>query len=226
MSLYLGAAVYLAFSFAVSAGYAMVPHRRSIYFYYYMGSTLTSLLIDMLVMRELYHHALTPHPGIARAARYAIYGGVGLAAAATLGTIGLDLANPAEKYPLLRILLAVERGALSILVLFLLVFTAFLAWFPVQVRRNLVYYWAGYAALFLGQAGLLLARNRIGAEFTVTANILQSILWIGCMLFWFLRLRREGEELSVETGHAWNPAEADRLRSQLEQINDALMKRN
>ncbi len=203
----------------------VVPGRRSVYAYFYVASTAAMLVLNFLVLRELYRHALAPYPGIARAGRYALYGGAAAAAAITLASAGLDFSNPAEKYPLLRAILAAQRGVLSILLLLLIGISAFLAWFPVRVRKNLVYYLIGYAVLFVGEGGLLVLRNRLGAGTTAAVNILRPILWSGCMLFWFMTLRRSGEDLMVDTGHGWNEAEAANLRKQLNAINEALMRR-
>jgi hypothetical protein len=57
------------------------------------------------------------------------------------------------------------------------------------------------------------------------AQIVNTIeMWVilGCLLYWLIGLRREGEARTAVVGHLWNRAEAERLSSQLDAINDRL----
>jgi hypothetical protein len=45
-----------------------------------------------------------------------------------------------------------------------------------------------------------------------------------CLLGWIFTLRPEGEDLTVVTGHRWNPAAMERLTDQLTSINSRLVR--
>jgi hypothetical protein len=99
-----------------------------------------------------------------------------------------------------------------------------MAWFPVQLRRNVIVYITGFIIWSLSRsAALHLVIQRSGdTGLSAIVNMIQQVVTVGCLLLWMIGLRKEGEGRTAVVGHLWNRAEAERLSSQLDAINDSL----
>jgi hypothetical protein len=107
------------------------------------------------------------------------------------------------------------------LVLLLLTITAFLAWFPVRLPKNVAYYIAGFSAFFLARwlgaysLGLYPAwRTQLSI-----AELAFALICLVAMGWW---MGASGERETVVIGHRWNAGEMERLNRQLEAINAGL----
>jgi hypothetical protein len=125
------------------------------------------------------------------------------------------------EYPLLRYTFVFEGVLDSTQLLFLCAMGAFLAWFPVEIRRNLVVYIVGFLVYFLARwsALMLLLRRTAHSEWL---NVTLYAIILVCIGFWIRAMQTAGEEEKTTTGYRWNPEEMARLKAQLDEINDSL----
>jgi len=199
-----------------------LPTRSDAYTIFYFVSTPLMWIVYLLVLIEMFELVLRDHPGVATAARWVMASALLIAGAISFVSSSIDFANQNEKYVLLRSFLAGHRIVLSTLALALLLLCAFLAWFPVILRRNIFLYCLGFSVTFLAQASLVLLRNLLGNPIWPSALILGiSCL---CLSVWIWKLNHEGEERQLAVGHRWNREEADRLMRQLDEINSTLVR--
>jgi uncharacterized membrane protein len=156
--------------------------------------------------------------------RRVLAAGLAISATVALATLLPDLGNPAERYPILRIMYVAQRVVMSSLVVFFAILTAFLVWYPVPLSRNVVVYCAGYSLYFISSTMGLFVRNIAGESVTrITSTVLQGFA-VACLIAWIALLNRQGEtkRLSLRS-HMPAPDEA-RLVGQLESINRGLLR--
>jgi hypothetical protein len=116
---------------------------------------------------------------------------------------------------------AFERSMDLVDLAVLVLMSAFLLWFPVRTRRNTAICIGGFMVYsFQRWTGLLLAD--LWPAYTRQFSTAMLCVSLAVLAAWIVRLRRSGETVTVQTGHGWNPAEADRLRLQLDAINARL----
>ena len=115
-----------------------------------------------------------------------------------------------------------ERPILSSLLIFVLLITGFLVYYPVPIGRNAMVYLIGYAAYFVGEAASIFFLNNLGYYSNRWLSNLTMGFFVICLMFWLFGLNPQGEEKNVVVGHQWNPADDQRLLAQLEAINASL----
>jgi hypothetical protein len=190
----------------------------------YLFSEPLFWLLYVLIVLELYGLVLRRHPGIATLGRWAITGGLFLSLLISVLTLFPDLSNPVQKFPVLLYFGVLQRAIMSALLVFLLLISGVLVWYPVPLTRNALVYCIGYAVYFLSTSLGALVRNVSGPTVTRTVNTIQLGIWSACVLIWILFLNRSGEAKTVVIGHLWQPSEAERLVGQLEAINSNILR--
>ncbi|MGA2184027.1 MAG: hypothetical protein ABSH47_13440 [Bryobacteraceae bacterium] len=191
--------------------------RMSYLFYHWFficaeGSTLFLYLFTVL---ELYGKVLRNLPGLASAARVLIQVVV---PASAIGSASL-LAFESHPVTYLDWLYRVDRTVITTLVLFVLMITAFMVWFPIRVSRNTVVYSVGYAAYLTPKGASLFLMNS-GHGMTWLSGAVGMAMSALCLLFWAVALDRAGETSLVTLFH---PRDEARLLNQLEAINRTLL---
>src|SRR5271166_3390583 len=177
------------------------------------------LCFYVLVVLELYSIVLRDLIGIASLAR--TYTKIAICAAVIISLMLLVL----EKSPtsIVEQFVILERSIVSSLVLFVVLTTAFLVYYPIQLNRNVIVYSLGYAFYFLCTATTLLFGNMGVMNLYFVNNILLTVTAL-CLLFWVVFLNRKGEEKSVVFGHGWDRHDEARLLQQLQAINSSLLR--
>ncbi len=201
-----------------------LPVRSTTYAYVYLWSWPVLWLLYILVLKELYELVLRDHKGVASIGGYAIYIGVAVAVVLSIISARPELSSPDGNYPALKTFFVFGRVVLAILLLLLITIAGILLWFPIRLRRNIVYYCIGYVIFFLSKTLLLLLRNVLGADVTRILSSVNLALESSVLLFWLLQLNSRGQEKSVAVGHSWNPDQAETLVKQLDSINEALLR--
>jgi len=107
-------------------------------------------------------------------------------------------------------------------VIFILLVTAFLVYYPIPLNRNVVAYSIGYAVYFLCKATGLFIRT-LGHYVFREINTVLIAVSAACLVYWAITLSRQGEERLVVVGHQWNRADEQRLLSKIRAINDNLV---
>jgi hypothetical protein len=213
---------YLTADFFTSIGALSIQYDTKAYGRFYFTSQTVKVVIAAWVLVEIYPLALERTPALARFGRNAVGYILGLAAVVPLIAAFLDRAS--SPHPYLRAFLLFEQTLNATIAIFLILISLFIAWFPVRMRRNVILYISGFIVWLLSHAAAVHVVNQWSGNKQVglVVNSIQMCLFIGCLLFWLLEFRREGEVRTAVVGHLWNRAEAERLTEQLDAINDSL----
>jgi hypothetical protein len=149
---------------------------------------------------------------------------LGIAAVIPLIGLWMDHRAYAGAQTLLRIFFLFEQTMDSTMAIFLILISAFMVWFPVRLRRNVIVYIVGFIVASLSRSVAIHLINQWfeNKQLRHVSNLAQMCIGLGCLLFWLIGLRREGESRTAVVGHLWNRAEAERLTEQLEAINDSI----
>jgi hypothetical protein len=201
-----------------------VPFATNAYGWVWILTEPALWIFWVLVVLELYSLVLQNYKGIASLGRWVLLAGLVVAVGISFLTLPADLSNPAEKYPIVRQFLVIGRGVASSLVIFLLVISCFLAWYPVPLSRNVVVHCIVYAGYFLSTTLALLLRNLLGHTVTQVVSILMSCVTLVCLLIWICLLNREGESAKVRLRPRWAQDQEEELVGHLAAINSTLLR--
>jgi hypothetical protein len=187
----------------------------------YIGFQIPKLITSALVVLEIYRLSLERHPAIDKFSRKIVLYVFG--ACVLVSMVGVYYTHPLPREELRVYFFAILRSFDAANLLFLAVMGAFLLWFPIRLRRNLVAYVLGYVVYFASQAALLtygiLAHNVRQKQIN---NIAFYAITLVCLGFWIRSMQPEGEQKTTVTGHWWNPEENQRLIEKLDEINNTL----
>jgi hypothetical protein len=194
------------------AGYGTVA-----YGYAWLAAEAAALCFYTLIVLECYAKVLQNLAGIASISRRYIKTILPLAMLASVLLMGL------ERTPktLFQYFYALERAVVSSLLICVLLMTAFLAYYPIPLSRNVIIYSVGYAVYFLAKAVALFVRNVSNERQSQISATLLAVS-AACLLFWMIGLNRSGEAKAVVIGHKWQSGDEERLISQLTAINAGL----
>jgi hypothetical protein len=197
--------------------------RRTVYAEIYFVGQALKVALAIWVVLELYQIALAQQPALARFGRrtldYLFFFAV---LAGLLNFVAEIGANPGRmNYPTRFTRLENTLDLVTLVVL--VIITCFLLWFPVRASRNVALCLGGFVFYsFQRWAGLTL--TTFWPQWTHELSIAMLSASFLCLAVWGIVLRREGEAVSVVTGHRWNPAKAERLTLQLDAINSRLVR--
>jgi hypothetical protein len=210
---------YLLLEFLQALIPLVVPLSSSLYRDLFVVSDGLIVAFDALVVLELYSLILRDLEGIASLARRFIR--ITLVLAALISLLPLLV----EKTPntLTGYLFIFERPILSSLVVFVLLISGFLVYYPVPLWRNVVVYLTGYAVYFLTMTTMVFVNNLGYFRNRQKSNVDMGVAVV-CQIFWLLALSRTGEKKRVVVGHQWNSSDEQRLMTQLEAINTSLLR--
>jgi hypothetical protein len=228
-------AVYLLFRVGRSVALATLPwvwyglrnrpfvqFENNIYGWLWTLTEPAVWVLHVLVVLELYSLVLQNYKGIASMGRWALLSGLTFAVVLSSATLPGELSHSAQHYAILRCYFVVSRGVDASLVIFLLFITAFLAWFPVPLSRNVVLYSMVYALYFITGTLAKLASNLLGTAAWSGVNIAVNGVDLVCIGVWIAFLNRAGEARTVVVRHAWTPGHEEILTGQLAAINASL----
>jgi hypothetical protein len=195
-----------------------VPFRGGAYPDIWVGTEAMIVCFSVLIVVELYRVIFRDLPGIASVSRryIKITVVVGILVSLFLFRFEETPANYVSTF------LVIERGIDFSLVLFILLVSGFLTYYPVSLNRNVVVYAIGYAFYFLIKATALFIRT-LGNYVAPQISTILMVVFSLCLLFWLLGLNRQGETRTVVIGHKWNTDDEERLLSQIKAINANLM---
>jgi len=211
--------VYLVLQLVQTLIPVLVPLESRLYRDLFVTSEALIVAFYALVVMELYSVILRNLQGIARISKR--YVRIALVLAAVIALLPLRLENNSST--LTGYLFTFERTVMSIFVVFVLLISAFLVYYPVPLGRNVIVYLAGYATFFLTTTTVTLIDN-LGYFWTRLLGGVDMAVFVACLILWLLMLNRQGETKRVVVGHQWNPSDEGRLLAQLEAINASLLR--
>ena len=215
---------YLAVDCLSSIGGIAIHSRSAFYAYFYFGAQTLKIAIAAFMLVEIYSLALERHPALARFGRSAVGYILLLAGGIPLIALWWNHSAPPGTHIYLRTFLRFEQTMDATMGIFLILISIFVGWFPVRLRRNVIVYISGFIVWTLSRSVLayVVAQSFGNKPVKLVAGILQMLVGLGCLTYWLIAFRREGEGRTSVVGHIWNRAEAERLTDQLDAINDSL----
>src|SRR5205085_167429 len=118
---------------------------------------------------------------------------------------------------------AFERPVVSSLVCFVFLITAFLAYYPIRLHRNVIYYTVGYAVYFSSKGLALFLRNT-GHDWDRFLSPALMAVSTTCLIFWTFALKATREPDTPLFQHAHGRIEEERLLKQLDAVNASLLR--
>ena len=212
---------YIIFEALRTVIMGQLPLATKLYGQVYFASQPITWCLYLLVILELYQLTLKNHVGIATLGRKVLKIALTVSTVASVLTLAFEAQQP--HFDIIRTYVLIERLIVSSLLFFLLLFTAFLAYFPVPVNRNTLAHARIFACYFLFKTVLLVFRNVISGDAVYTVNIVVSLLATASLISWALFLSPEGEEIKALTSRRSDPEAEERLVAQLDAINRTLL---
>jgi hypothetical protein len=213
--------------FQIARSLVLMPFQpdRGRYALIFLITQPIAWLFYVFVVLEIYSLALRNHPGIASLSRWTLSAALVLSVGVSALTVQVDLSRPAGRYKALVYYSVVERGLVLSLVLFLLLITLFLVWYPVSIRRNVVLHAGVYSLYFLSSTAALFVRNVGGYQLTRAVSTVLVCVDCICFALWISWLSRRGEERLMVVRRRWRAEDEERLIRQLDALNDMLLRR-
>ena len=219
--LYLSLFLYWLLQALPSVALMAIPIYSRQYAYVYWGAQTLNVLMAVFVVQDLYRIALFEHPAVASFARRTVLAAMAIAAAIALSGIRLDFTMLPGQYPDVHRFLTFERSMNFLTLLFLLIVSALLLWFPIRVRRNIMVYISGFVLFSASRSFGLLLYNLRPQDGRLISTILLGLTLL-CLLIWIAGIQPEGELVTATPGYRSNPEAMLRLSRQLDSINAAL----
>lgn len=213
---------FLIVSSARSILLALLPFGSDRYAEAYL---FTAPVLDMAriwLVVQVYGHAFESYRGIAALGRLTILGALAAGAVIAVTTTLLDH-NPArEPFPILGLVFRVEAIITKTLLVFLLVISVVLAWFPIPQRPNVALIGFGVTAHFIALTAALVVRGLNPTAWTRLASISSLYVFAGCMAMWLFALKSKSKDVAEATALAATGEREAALAGQLRSMNQAL----
>ncbi len=211
---------YLVVQLIQTAVPAVVDFNSNQYLRFWIFTEGFSVILCALVVLDAYSNVLRDLTGIASIARRYIKIALAVAVIVSLLLVGLERApSTIPQY-----FLVCSRTIVSSLLLFVLSALIFLVYYPVPLSRNVVSYSIGLAVYLLAKATAFFMTNLRYNSWYRQFSDAQLAAAAGCLVFWLFALNRRGETKTLVIGHKWNPGDEEKLLSQLQHINDVLLR--
>ena len=216
--------LFLYWVFQAVATMALLPVRMGtyLYLYIYYGAQTIVILMAVFVVQDLYRVALSEHPAVASFGRRSV---IWLLWRWPLsGIVGNQARfdHPCGAISAIHRFATFERMMNFVILIFLLLISGFLLWFPIKMRRNVVVYIFGFVLFCASRSfGVLLINLRPQDATRFISTVLLGLTLL-CLLIWTVGIRPEGERMTATPGYRQNPETMRRLTSQLDAINAAL----
>jgi hypothetical protein len=211
--------VYLLLVIAQSVILSSVPFHSPAYRDCFLVTEGLIACSYSLIVLELYSIVLRDLGGIASVSRryIKIILGVAIASSALLLVF--------ERTPRATVarFIVFERVTVSSLVIFVILISGFLLYYPIHLNRNVIVYSIGYAFYFLIKAAALFVDN-VDEHWVRQFDTLRIGASTVCLLFWMFMLSRQGEKRTLRLGHHWKPEDEERVLSRLQDINASLLR--
>lgn len=171
------------------------------------------------VAYEIYSQVLAGYKGLSVLGRRTLVAAVLLSLTISVISVWPDFNYSDEIWKQLRTTLLVDRAVVFSLLFFLVLNAAFLAWYPIPLRRNLLVYSFVFACLFFSVAAAYFYRNLLGHEWTRVASAALTAANCLCLLLWLLLWSPAGERIVSFSIAVRDPGSQKRLLEQLQQLN-------
>jgi hypothetical protein len=206
-----------------NVAFLLIPTGTYLYLYTYWAAQTINILMAVFVVQDLYRISLLDYPAVAAFGRRSVGAALALAAVGAAWGITLDAtALPKGHYWAIHNFATFERTMNFVILIFLLVISGFLLWFPIKVRRNILVYIFGFVVFAASRSAGLLLSNLLPQKATQPISAVLLGLTFLCLMIWTVGIRPEGERVTATPGYRRDPEAMQRVRRQLDAINATL----
>jgi hypothetical protein len=216
-------AAFLTFQMVRTAVLLRIDHDTTLYGHVWVPTELTVWVLYYLVIYEVFSLVLRDYPGIQRWGKRVLLAALGVSIVMAGVSLAVDVTGPTNPYPILWTVNVIRRGVSFSLVLFIILMMAYLAWFPVPQKRNVIVHAVLNVLYFMALTVGVFYRNMVGYEVTRRLSFALGVVTAGTIWGWTLLLTRRGEEVDKIVGFRWSRRDEARLLGQLRAINDSLL---
>lgn len=211
----------LSFQLARSLVLLCLRPPTNAYAWIYLVTEPIVLLLYVFVILEIYQQVFESYRGLSVLGRRSLWTALACSMAVSLVSHRSEFDFSNEPIRRLRSLLLLETTVCSTLLVFLVIVVAFLAWYPVPVRRNLLVYAFGFSLFFASLSVSDFLRNLDPVKNTKLGNLVRLGGTTGCLIGWLALFRRKWEEVP-ERVMVPQGAITSQLLAQLEAMNKVL----
>lgn len=202
---------------------AAIPRHSNRYAIGYVGFSIVTWICLFFVLRELSRLLFEDHPGIEAAVRIGIWLSLAAAVVSSVVLLLVSPEEPTKAFPLLRAFFFLYQSMMFFLAVLFVGPLAFLAWFPVSLRRNIVVYSFGFSLKFITGAAVVLLHNfRPKYAYNEAVSLAHQVLEVAVLVTWLVFLSRAGETPKITVARKWSEADAQATLQRLDSLNDAL----
>jgi hypothetical protein len=198
--------------------------KAILYYYFWVSTEPVTWIFHTLVVLELYKLVLEKHKGLYTLGRWAMFAGI-----ATSVTISLLSLIPkmtrsmTEQSKTMFWYLAMERGIMLGLAIFLLFMMGFLVLYTVPISGNVKIHARIYSIFFVSNYLTFLLQSLFGLHVLSWTNVVAGGVSAGCVFAWLFLLNPAGEE--VQTSQPiLGPEQERRVLQQLDALNATLLR--
>lgn len=220
---YRGLTAMLAIDFVRSIILLFLPFGRNAYGVFFVVTEPLTWISYAWVAFEAYQMVLESYQGLSILGRRSLAAALCISAAIAVLTSAPNIKFDGEVYPLLLLTAVISQSVVISVLLFLLILSAFMLWYPIPLRRNIVYYTFGFSILFLALGVSMFLRSAGGPLMARISSQVYLAVELGCQVFWLFALRPAGETASVAVGSVLHAGEQSRLLAQLDSLNAILL---
>ena len=216
---------YLGWSVLSAIVLSRIPRRTNRYAEVYFFFEIVFWMLFILTTLELFTSVLRRYRGIATAGRRFISAALGIALSIALLSmfIGADYPpnTPLKGVVVMHLFLFGRVVCLSVL-LFLLIMSAGLSWFPVPLPANAVRFLLGYTVVFAARTMGYFGVNLRGFGIAEVVSVMCIAAALLSLTYWVIKLNAAGEKTDIIVAHRWSPEAETRLLEQLSSVNSSL----
>lgn len=197
--------------------------RGKAYFLLWTYTEPMTWLFHVAVVLELYRLVLEKHKGLYTLGRWAMFAGIGTSVTISLISLIPNLTLSGQQSRKMFWYLALERGFMLGLAIFLLFMMGFLVLYTVPISRNVKMHARIYSVFFVSNYLAFLLRSLKGIHVSGNTNLAAEVVSTLCVFAWLFLLNPKGEEVQVSQPIIGAEQER-RVLFQLDALNATLLR--
>jgi hypothetical protein len=213
---------YLVFLAVINLGYGLLDRASALYFWSYMVLEPLECVFGVFAVRELFALAFHDYPGIRTIGRWAMYAGLALALAVSLGLTGFfwNSQTSGRAHSHLFYVEVTKRSVVFTLAIVIVTILLSLSKYPLGLSRNTLVSSVVFSVLFLSEACRLLIDSLMPRLFNLYVDWTQSVFVSICLIGWAALLKPEVERDPAQV--RFSRPEEDHLLRQLNSLNHVM----
>lgn len=219
--------VYLVWDIASAVVLASIKYGTTLYGVLYLSFLPVTCLLYVLTTLELMTQVLRHYPGFAVLGRRLI--SVALTVGACLALLsmfsGVNYQSNAPRSTVIATTLFLLSRVVCLTVLgFVASSSVMFLWFPLPLPANATRFLIGYSICFATRTINYLLLAQKGFSYAEQASFAMMVVLTFCLLFWIVRLKREGEEPALAVTTKITVEQQQRILDQIQSINTSLIR--